>query len=222
MAVVNATLSDTLNGAAVADALAGGGSGVDLGQVAANGYAPLINKTANTGARDLYLRHDAVTDPITSCGIYVQNFGVGTAFAYGGADSAANDYTNLISIGASSGTSKNNSDGLSAGIWIDFDWDVSDVNQFNISGRPTEVFTIGKSNAGIDLANNIQIATVAMVYDSGGETAAVTPVAGQIGISGDSVLGDNAHMKQRIYIPNTFLGTGIMQIEEVFTYAFTS
>jgi hypothetical protein len=218
---VNLTMSETLNGSAVADALAGGGTGVDMGQVAANNYSPLNDKTANTGRKDLYIRHDGVNE-ITSFSTYLQIFGTGTAFSYGGADSAANDYTNIVAEGAASGDSKNNADGLSSGIWLEFNAFVSDTNQFNISGRPTEVFIFGRSNAGIDLANSIQVPAVAMVYDSGGETAAVTPVAGQIGASGDTVLGDNAHIKERVYVRNLFTGTGIMQIEEVFTYAFTS
>jgi len=219
---VNLTMSETLDGAAVADGLAGGGSGVDMGQVSANGYVPLIDQTANTGAKDLYIRHDAVADPITSFLTYIQTFGVGTAFTYGGADSAANDFTNLKAMGAATGTSKNNADGDSGGLWVDFNAFISTVNQFNLDTRPLEVFAYGQANAGNDLANAIQIIKEAMVYDNTGETAAVTPVDGQLGKAGDTVLGDNAHLKYRLYIPNTFVTSGIFQWETIFTYAFTS
>ncbi len=219
---VNLTMSETLDGAAVADGLAGGGVGVDMGQVSANNYVPLINQTANTGAKDLFIRHDAVADPITSFQTYIQTYGVGTGYTYGGGDTAANDFTNLKAMAAATGSSKNNADGLSGGFWVDFNAFVSTVNQFNLGTRPTEVFAYGQSAQGEDLASAIQIIKEAMVYDSGGETAAITPIDGQLGKAGDTVLGDNAHLKFRLYIPNTFVGSGIFQWETIFTYAFTS
>jgi hypothetical protein len=219
---VDLTMSETLDGAVVADVLAGGGTGVDLGQVSSNNYVPLIDQAANTGAQDIFIRHNAVADPITSFQTYIQAFGIGTGFTYGGGDTAANDFTNLKAMGAATGVSKNNADGLSGGFWVDFNAGVSVANQFNLGSRPLEVFAYGQSNAGNDLANAIQVIKEAMVYDNAGETPAITPVDGQLGKAGDTVLGDNSHMKFRLFIPNTFVGSGIFQWETIFTYAFTS
>lgn len=218
---VNLTVSTTINGAAVSDTLAGGGSGVDMGQVANNTYAPLTSKAANTGAKSLFLRHDAVTDPITSLKAYIQEFGVGTGFAYGGDDTAPNDFTTLSALGLASGISKNNADGFSAGFWMDMEADVNTLNQFDINPRPTFVKTFGKASLGIDLASSFTIVKEAMVYNLPPETNAITPIDGYIGKAGDTILGDNAHLRFRIYIPNSFLQAGIMQWETVFTYAFT-
>jgi hypothetical protein len=78
------TISETLDGAAVADALAGGGTGVDFGSVVDDQFAPLIDKTLNTGAKTLYISHDATIDPITDVKTFIQEYGVGTGFTYSG------------------------------------------------------------------------------------------------------------------------------------------
>lgn len=222
MAAVTLTISETLDGTAVADALAGGGSGVDLGAVTNNSFAPIIDKSNNQGQQDLYIRHDASNNPITDCITFIQEYGTGTAFSYGGADTAANDIAKMINFGFTSGSSKNNADGLSKGLWIDQDWDSNDTTRFDHSNFPLLVKIYGDNNTdGIDLASGFVAGAEAMVYDSGGETAAGTPVAGQVGKNGDTVLGDNFHAKLRAYLPDSATDGGIVQFEWVFAYSYT-
>lgn len=217
------TVSETLDGAAVADALAGGGTGVDLGSVVNNQYAPIISKAANTGAQSLFISHDATIDPITDVKTYIQTYGVGTGFTYGGADSAANDFTTLKNLANASGSSKNNADGLSGGVWIDMDWDASTANQFDQATFPALVKLYGDSlTDGIDIASAFPLKSNAMVYNAPPETGASAPVDGQIGKAADTVLGDAAHVKLRLYIPNAFADGGIIQWEWVIAYSFTA
>ena len=217
------TVSESLDGVAVADALAGGGSGVDLGSVINGSYAPVILKSANTGQQHLYIRHDATIDPITDVKTFIQQYGVGTGFSYGGADTAANDLATIKSLGNGSGNSKNNNDGLSGGLWIDMDWDASTVNQFDQASFPLLVKIYGDNlTDGTDLTTAFPMSADAMVYDAPGETAATVPVAGKIGKDNDTVLGDNAHVKLRIYLTQSFSDGGIVQWEWVIAYSFTA
>jgi len=217
------TLSETINGAAVADSLAGGGTGVDFGSVVNNQYAPLIDKSLNTGAKTIYMRHDATIDPITDVKFFIQEYGLGTGFSYGGANSAAGDYTTLVGLGNSSGSSKNNADSLSGGLWIDMDADASSVNQFDQANFPSLVKIFGDSGTdGVDLASAFQLIADSMVYDAPGETLASAPVLGQIGKANDTVLGDNSKIKLRVFLPDTFTDGGIVQWELVTAYSYTA
>jgi len=217
------TLSETLDGAAVADSLAGGGTGVDLGSVQNNSYAPIISGPGNTGSQALFISHDATIDPITSVKTFMQTYGVGTGFTYGGADTAANDFTTMKNLANGSGSSKNNADGLSGGLWIDMDWDASASNQFDQATFPTVVKIYGDAlTDGISLASAFTLKSAAMVYNAPGETAASTPVDGQIGKAADTVLGDAAHIKLRIYVPLAYSNGGIVQWEWVIAYSFTA
>lgn len=217
------TISETLNGAAVVDALAGGGTGVDFGSVVNNQFAPLVDKATNNGAKILYIRNDAIVDPITDVKTFIQEYGTGTGFSYAGADSAANDFTTLKNLGNASGSSKNNGDGLSGGIWVDMDADVSQTNQFDQATFPAVVKIYGDSlTDGIDLASAFQMSSAAMVYDAPGETLAGAPVAGQIGKANDTSLGDNAKIRLRTYLPNSFTDGGIVQWEWVIAFSFTA
>lgn len=221
---VNLTISETLDGSQVADALAGGGNGLDLGQVQNGEWAPRVPPSSNNeGKQDLYIQHDAVVDPITDVKLFIQEFGVGTAFSYGGADSAAGDFTSIKNLGDASGSSKTNADGLSGGLWVEFDADVSQVNQFDQATRPTLVKIFGdNSTDGTTLGTAFQIPTDAMVYNAPGETIATAPVAGQIGKAADTVLGDAAHIALRIYLPQSQIDGGIFQVELVTAYSFTA
>jgi hypothetical protein len=217
--VVLLTVSETIGGAAVADALAGGGVGVDYGSVVNNQYSPLIDKSLNTGAKTLFIRHDAVSDPITDVSTYIQPYGTLTSFAYAGADSAANDFTALLALGDASGNSKNNADGLSGGIWIDMDADASSINQFNIGSFPDAVKRYGENGTdGSTLNDSFILNEQAMVYDAPGEVPAVTPEAGKIGKAGDVTLGDNGKIKLRIYLPVSYLEGGIVQWDYAIAY----
>jgi hypothetical protein len=222
---VDLTISETLDGTAIADNLEGSGSptGLDLGAVVSEEYAPITNKTNNTGRQDLFIRHNAVTDPITNVVFFLQQYGAGTGNSYGGQRTASGDLTDIFALGAASGDSKNNADGLSGGIWIDQDWDVATANQFDKSTRPTYVNIFGDNGTdGIDLASGFGLLTDAMVYDNTGETAASAPIAGQIGKAGDSALGDNAHIRMRVYLPASFTKGGYFQVEFATAYRYTA
>jgi hypothetical protein len=223
------TISESLDGAAVADSLEGGGTGVDLGNVTNGSYAPVVNQTNNEGAQNLYVRHDATIDPITDLKCFMQTYGAGTGATYGGADSAANDFTTMTGYGNTSGSSKNNQDGNSAGLWMDANAQVATVSQFDFAtngqgqGGDDTVFIFGDNGTdGIDLASAFLIPGEAMVYDNTGETAASAPVDGEVGVSGDTAKGDNARLKYRAYLPDSALSGGIIQFEIVFSYSFTA
>lgn len=234
---VTLTVSETLDGSGVNDSLAGGGTGVDLGQVTNGQFAPLIDQSTNDGKQSLFVRHDATVDPITSVRTFIQEFGTGTGFTYGGADSATNDYSTLVAEGNTSNDSKNNADGNSSGLWIDMDADVSVTNQFDFAtngigeGGNDTVAKYGDNNTdGIDLASAFTVESDAMVIDSdqsqGGDATngfiPTAPVDGQIGIDGDTALGDNAHLKLRMYLRSGFPDGGIVQWEWVIAFSFTA
>lgn len=223
---VSLTISESIDGTQVADALEGGDTGVDLGSVSNGQWAPFTApKASNLGAQTLYIHHDAVVDPITNLRLHIEQFS-GT---YGGARTAAGDYTDIKAMGAASGSSKTNNDGLSAGLWLDMDSDVSAINQFDWAtngigqGGNDSVAIFGDSGTdGIDEASAFTLAAAAMVYDAAGEQQASAPVAGSVGVSGSTTLGDNAKIKLRIYLTSAFAEGGIYQFDYAFTYSFTA
>lgn len=218
-------ISETLDGSQVADSLQGGGNGIDLGPVNNNSYAPVTSKSANTGKQDLFIQHDAAVDPITDVKTFVQLYGSGTGFTYGGNDTAANDYASLKALGNASGSSKNNGDGLSGGLWIDMDWDAVTANQFDQANFPTVVKIYGDNlTDGTTLGTAFDVNAAAMVYNNASvETAPSAPVTGTIGRAGaPTVYGDAAHVKLRIYLPNSHTTGGYMQWEWVVSYSFTA
>lgn len=215
------TISETFGGPSLADSLAGGGTGIDLGSVTNNNYAPIINKSANTGHQNIYIRHDATVDPITDVKIYIQDYGLGTGFTYGGADTAANDKSTIVQLGNSSGSSRNNADGLSGGVWVDMDWNSASSDQFDQANRPSEVKIFGDNlTDGISLESAFTIKSTAMSHSN--EADASAPQDGVIGKSGDTTLGDHAHLKMRIFLPFTFSSGGVVQCEFVISYSFTA
>lgn len=218
---VSITISETLDGVELADALVGDplAVGLDLGSVQNNSYAPLVDKSLNTGAQNLFVRHDATVDPITNCKWYLQAYGTTVSWPYGGARTPALDIAALKALGDASGTSKNNADGLSGGIWLDQKWDASSVQQFDAGVSEVSIFTTA---LGFSLATAIGIVKESMVYDNTGETAATTPVDGVIGKNNDTVHGDNSHQKERIFIPSAYAEGGYYQFEQVLAYSFTA
>jgi hypothetical protein len=221
---VSLIISETLGGTALSDSLSGGGTGLDLGSVVNNSYAPLTDKNANTGAQSLFVRHNATIDPITSLKVYLAQYGAFTAYTYGGARTAAADYTALKALGQASGTSKNNADGLSGGLWLEMDSDVATASMFDVATRPSLVKIFGKSGTeGIDLASAFTVKADSMVYNNtGAEVVATAPVDGTIGKEGDTVLGDNAKLRLRIYLPNAYAEGGVFQAEAVFVFSYTA
>jgi len=233
---VSLTISETLDGTQIADALSGGGTGTDLGQVTNGSFSPVTPPASNNqGRQDWFIRHDATVDEITDTKIFMQEYGVGTGFTYGGPGtrSAAADNTTLKNLANASGGDKTNSDNLSGGLWMEQEviTMITETNQFDQSGRPTYVKIFGDGNTdGIDLASAFVFNADAMVIDSdqsqGGNATAgyipTAPVAGEIGINGDTAKGDNCHIGLRIYTPLTFAEGGIFQCELVCAYTFTA
>lgn len=218
-------VSESVTGAEVSDSLAGGSTGLDLGQVVNGAYTPITLQSANTGAQDVYIRHDAVTDPITNVKFYVAQY-TGT---YGGANTAAADITTLLALGlANTGADKNNVDGLSRGLHIDMDWQVSTANQFD----PTREAGGQKRIFGKDAGGGINGSTLALgftmnadaasYWNGSSEVDAITPVAGKIGKSTDTVLGNRGHIKARFYLHSGAVDGGILQWSTVISYSFTA
>ena len=218
------TISETVAGSDLSDSLAGGSTGLDLGQVTNGQYAPLTLQSANTGHQDIFIRHNAVIDPITDVAFYLATYS-GT---YGGAASAATDLTTIGAYGAAdTGTTANNSDGLSRGLHIDMAWNVSTTSQFAYARESTGQKRIfGKSYSGKDglsQVNSFALHTDACSYWNGtSEVAATTPVTGKIGKSTDTVLGNRAHLKMRGYLHSAAVDGGILQWDTVVNFAYTA
>lgn len=230
------TLSSAYGGAPYADAMATLAPvspqplGIDLGPVVNGSYGPVIDKIANTGFRRIYIRHSATFDPITSVKTFIQLYGAGTGFPYGGAISAAVDYANLKALGFGSGSSKNNADQLSGGIWIDMAAANAVSSHFDRANFPDFVKVYGSANLGTDLLSAYPMVKEAMVIDTSQGAGADSdggylPSAPQdmvIGKQGDGVLGDSAKIRMRIYLPGSYTNGGYHQVEYVISYSFTA
>jgi hypothetical protein len=225
------TVSETLTGAAFADSLAGGGTGIDLGSVVNGQFAPIIDQPTNDGKQDVFIRHDATVDPITDVRTFLQTYGVGTGFTYGGANSAAADYTKSLNMGNASvntGGASNSPEGTKNGLHIDMDWQVSTASQFSSARYGTNARVYGESGGaatgqGRNLATAFNMHVDAMSRNNGGtEVDAGTPVTGKIGKTGDTVLGDRAHPRMRFFLRTDETDGGILQVEWVIAYSFTA
>lgn len=218
------TVSETVTGAEVSDSLSGGSTGLDLGQVVNGAYSPITLQSANTGQQEVYIRHDATIDPITNVKFYVATF-TGT---YGGANSAGADFTTLTGYGSSdSGATKNNTDGLSRGLHIDMDWQVSSTNQFDYTRDGTQKRIFGKNyGGGLDGASQANAFAMhvdsASYWNGSSEIDATTPVTSKIGKSTDTVLGNRCHFKKRFYLHTGATEGGILQYDYVIAYSYTA
>lgn len=222
--------SNTTSPIEFSDALNGGGTGINLGQVSNGLYAPVTDQANNLGAQDIYISHDSSVDPITDCKIFIGSY----SQTYGGSNSANADIANIIAEGqtSSSGVNdKNNANGTSSGVWMDFSYNVSSSNQFDIATRPGAVKIFGDNGTdGIDLNSAFDIPTTAIFYASDASTEAAPSSAenGKIGVSsgsgfaGDSALGNRAKVKTRIYLRSTFAAGGVFQFDYIFRYSFTA
>jgi hypothetical protein len=245
---VSLILSRTKGASNVADTLAGGGSGIDFGNVTNASFSGVVGDKLDNIDSDavnlFYLRHNATIDPITELKVYIAQFHL----TYGGATTAANDYSGvshgMVGEGLASGSSKNNGDGLSSGFWMDMQWDVSTANQFDYSTRVNSVRIFGKPLSGVtgDLATTtadgvdqngqdgtsleeaFTMSPLAMIYsaDDIAEVAATTPIKGRIGKDNDTVLGDYAKFKQRVYLRDSYPDGGIIQFSCVYSFSFTA
>lgn len=229
------TISESVNGAAVADALSGGGTGFDIGPVVNGGYttSSTFDKPSNVGSNDLYIRHDSVTDPLNNLAIYLEYY----SQAYGGVATASADYARLLTMAEASGGSKNNLDGLTQGYFVDMDWDASIPSQFDyvnfgpaadsiVTGSGGKVRILRRTNGGnltddgSTLATRITVVADAMFLDP--TTAPGAPLDGTIGKSGDAALGDRCLLKHRLYLAQSEVEGGIFQFDETFVFTTTA
>lgn len=217
---VNLTVSKTLGGSAVADTLVGAGTGVDFGSVVNGQYVPIILQSANTGWQALYIKHNATIDPITAVKTYIAVY----SQTYGGAASAAADFTTLKAKGAASGTNANNNDGLSSGLRIEHDIDLaSALGASAFNGTRAQVKTYGAGGLGQTLATAYDLHVDALLYNNAGTAVdATTPVTGKIGKTADTVLGDTAFVKLRFYLESAAPDGGYLQWDWVIAYSFTA
>lgn len=232
------TVSETVGGAEVNDALAGGGTGIDLGQVTNGGYAPLVDQTLNSGAQTLYLRHDAIVDPITEVKMYLVSYAE-TGFTYGGPSNtdAASNLADILAEGASSDVSaaaKNNSNGLAGGLWMEMQYNVTETNQFDIFNDRTLnsvtspgskfVKIYGRAGEGESSATAFDLIKESCFYtpDNVAENAPSAPVDGMIGLSTDTAKGNRAKIRMRIYLKTAFADGGIFQLAKIFRYSYTA
>lgn len=217
---VNLVVSKAIGTAEAADSLAGGGSGIDLGSVVNGEYTPIILKSNNTGWQNIFVRHDAVTDPITNVKTFIGAY----SQAYGGAISAPGDFTTLQTKGAGSSTSANNADGLGAGLRVEMDSDLGNTlgaSAFDATRAQCKIY--GAGGLGVSLATGYTMHADAAVFNSGGSAIDATgPVAGKIGKAGDTVLGDNGLLKTRYYLESAATNGGIIQWDWIVAYAFTA
>lgn len=219
---VNLTISKTLGGTAVADSLAGGSTGLDYGQVINSQYTPIINQTSNLGHQDIYIRHDATVDEIDDFKTFVTTY----SGVYGGAASAAADIATLIAKGqADNEATANNSDGLAGGLRVEHNGrEISTLGLNAFLPSRAQVNIYGNNGTdGIDLASAFDLHVDALLYNNTGTPVdATAPVTGKIGKSGDTVLGDVAHVGKRFYLEDSAPDGGILQWDSVYAYSFTA
>lgn len=225
---VTLTIAKTINGPQIADSLAGGNLGWDIGQVSNTlGYAPYIDRDTNDGWQNIFAFHNAVVDPITEVATYVGVYpGV-----YGGANplGAVGDFNDLVAMGAADPVNdKNNAAGLSQGLRVEHSGITlaSNPDRFDPTTTPRVAVyghDYGAGNVGIDLASAIPVHVDAMVYDNAGAAVdATVPQAGVIGVTGDTVLGDTAWLGMRFYLNNLATEGGIMQFGWIWSYSYTA
>ncbi len=214
------TFSKTIAGAALSDPLTGGGAGIDFGQVIVGKYCPLVDQASNTGWAVVYVRHNAVVDPITDCQLFIEPYDQ----TYGGA--AANptaDFNTLKSKGAASSTVANN-DGSGGGLRVEMDADIPGTlgaAAFLASRPQSKIF--GKASLGIDLPSAYPIHVDAMVLNSAGNPVdAIAPETGKIGKTGDANLGDRASLKFRYYLESNALNGGVIQGKLSMGFAYSA
>lgn len=215
----------------IADVLSGGDTGFDLGQASNGVYAPLSGpQSENGGSKDLYFSHNADVDPITNVGFYLAEF-TGT---YGGPGTISDDYNAFISEGQQdNGSTANNADGLSAGLHMDMAWQIGSSSAEDKAGQfsPARVTTgqkriFGKSIALVQYGiqeHPIGLHEDACFYWDGSTSSdASAPVAGKIGKSTDTVLGNRARIRLRYMLRTAASIGGILQANFVTLFSYTA
>jgi len=212
----------------VADTLAGGDLGFDMGQVVNGSYVPNAgDQTNNAGFFPIYAYHNATKDPITEVGTYIDIY----PGSYGGANigGSSQDIADLIAMGdATPGLSANNGTGNERGFWIDHRGRSLvglGLSRFDPAVAQVRVYgqDYGSGQVGVDLATAIPIHVDAMAYyNTGTMTDATAPVTGVIGKLNATDTGDTAWMGCRFYLNTAALDGGIMQWAWVWAYSYTA
>lgn len=214
----------------ISDALSptgSGNTGADIGQVANGSYTPLVgNQSANQGSKDLYLRHNAVVDPITDIEFYIAPY----TGIYGGPPTSTPtaDYGTVISQGAAdNGGTPNNADGLSSGLHMDMSFSVSTASQFS----PAREFT-GQKRVFGKTYNLVQVGTqtnpigmhkdAAFYFDGLSNSAPGIPLDGVIGKEDDTIRGNRGMIRLRYYLPSSAAVGGLLQWSFITLFSYTS
>lgn len=233
------TIAKTSLGAQVADPLSGGGVGYDIGVIKNGSYSGVISQAANTGFNDYFVSHDAANDPVTNFSLFVEPY----SQIYGGVRSANEDYDRLETMAEATDGSKNNGLGNTSGWAVDFDWDAVTANIFDyinfgpvadsiVTGaggglvryfRRQDPGTGNLADHGSDLLSRITVPADAMAYDPGtGMVAASAPLAGVIGKSDDSTLGNRSRCKFRLFVASGETLGGELQFDTTAAFTYTS
>jgi hypothetical protein len=133
--------------------------------------------------------------------------------------------------GNASSTSANSADNNGSGLRVEMDADLTGALGLNAFAATRGQVKIYGDNltAGIDLASAFLLHADALLFNNSGTPVdASAPVAGKIGKTGDSALGDVALIKLRFYLENAgnvVVGRpegGIIQWDLVTAFSFTA
>jgi len=156
------------------------------------------NGDTNPTQNALYINHDGVQDIKNLSFYYAQYTGT-----YGGDFSASADFTKLVAHG-----------NANLGMQVDLDYDAA---------TPFTSYTTIKTGVGISFLTRVVIPITAMIKNNGGSPVAPSvPIAGNLGESGNAVLGDFAKLLRRYMMPTGELLSGRRQFDLYFSYNYTS
>lgn len=156
-----------------------------------------------SGVSDLYVRHDAVNNPITDCGFYIVRY---AGDDYDGASDPDLDYTEVLAWGDTTANGHGNqidSDATQGGLFI---------NQDHSNGFLPATWTVFNSSRGPSNSSPLQLSADAINISP----ALYTPVAGELPQNGE------AHVQTRWDIPDTATTAGSRYIQLVLAYSYTS
>jgi hypothetical protein len=193
MALVSGIISKTLTGSNVTDALPGGSTGYDFGVSTTDKNTTPVNT--------IFFSHNGANS-ITNVGYYLGTY-VGT---YGGDYSTNSDYNKVIEHG-------NLGD---YGLQIEESY--SNGTPFNGS------YVIVKTGTADTYSNRRTVQTTSILRNNGGvEASPSAPVAGSLGTTGNTTLGDRVKLRCRYVVPSSGqqLG-GNRQVSIIFTFNYTT
>lgn len=190
---VSATISKTLTGSNVTDVLAGGSTGYDFGISTTDKNTTPVNT--------IFFSHNGLNS-VTNLSYYLSTY-VGT---YGGDYSTSSDYNQIITHGNLG----------------DYGFQIEE-NYAN--GTPfNSTYQIVKTGFADNYSNRRTVQTSSILRNNGGvEASASAPVAGSLGASGNTTLGDRVKLRTRYVVPasGSQLG-GNRQVSLIFTFNYTT